>query len=210
MAEAPDILTGKDGMPFVPIEEKHGEGCTCRFAARIEIDLVAASRACPGDRNPHRGGTIAAQLEPLEPTPYPGIGIDITWPAPAGNGTPLRPWKMLVHDHVTSEPLLAITGLRIVLGGDQWDTEIIQVDIKTFVDADGQPLIGAPAIPVPDPDDPEQFYSKVFRCYVIEMRTPAADPTIPTRESVARGEHTIDEYRKHHGLDNDTQEEHQP
>jgi len=117
---------------------------------------------------------------------------------------------MLVHDHVTSEPLLAITGLRIVLGGDQWDTEIIQVDIKTFVDADGQPLIGAPAIPVPDPDDPEQFYSKVFRCYVIEMRTPAADPTIPTRESVARGEHTIDEYRKHHGLDNDTQEEHQP
>ena len=65
MAEAPDILTGKDGTPFVPIEEKHGEDCTCRFAARIEIDLVAASRACPGDRNPHRGGTIAAQLEQI-------------------------------------------------------------------------------------------------------------------------------------------------
>jgi len=178
MAEAPDVLTGKDGTPFVPIEEKHGDDCTCRFAARIEIDLVAASRACPGDRNPHRGGTIAAQLEPLEPTPYPGIGIDITWPAPTSNGAPLTPWKMLVHDHAAGEPLLAITGLRIVLGGDQWDTTVIQADIKTFVDADGQPLMGPGAPVVRDPEDPERFYSKVFRCYVIEMRIPALPPQL--------------------------------
>jgi len=178
MAEAPDILTGKDGTPFVPIEEKHGEDCTCRFAARIEIDLVAASRACPGDRNPHRGGTIAAQLEPLKPEPYPGLGIDITWPAPVGNGGALTTLRMMAHDHATGEPLLAITGLSIALGGEQWNGEVIQADIKTFVDADGQPLIGAPANVVPDPDNPEQPYSKVFRCYVIEMRLPALPPPL--------------------------------
>lgn len=44
---------------FVPIEEKHGEDCTCPAAGRIVIDLVAASRLCPGDRNPHRAARTA-------------------------------------------------------------------------------------------------------------------------------------------------------
>ena len=178
MAEAPDILTSRDGVAFVPIEEKHSDGCTCQPAARIELDLVMASRACPGDRNPHRGGTIATQLAPFEPTPYPGIGIAITWPTAKGDGTPLMTWPMQIHDHDTGKPLLAITGVRMALGGDQWNTEAIQVDIKTFVDTDGQPLIGAPANVVPDPDNPEQLYIKVFRCYVTEMRIPALPPPL--------------------------------
>lgn len=189
-----------DTPAFVSIEEKHGEDCTCRPAGRIELGLVMASRACTGDRNPHRVGSLAAQLEPFEPESYPGLGIDITWPAPVGNGGALTTLRMLAHDHATGEPLLAITGLRIVLGGDQWDTEVIQADIKTFVDADGKPLIGSGRPVVQDPDDPEQIYSKTFRCYVIEMRIPLADPTIPTRESVNRGEHSINEYRRHRGI----------
>lgn len=210
MALSPDILTGRDGQPFVPIEEKHGDSCTCASAGRIELNLVAASRACPGDRNPARAGSIAAQLDNFEPPYYPGHGIVITWPAPTGTGTPLMTQLMQVHDTETGEPLLAVTGLRMALGGDGWDGGPLTVDLKMFVDADGQPLIGSPANVVPDPNDPERMYSRVFRCYVTEMRVLPTDPTIPTRESVNRGEHTINQYRRHHGLDNDTPEEHQP
>jgi hypothetical protein len=209
MAEAPDILTSRDGMAFVPIEEKHGDDCTCRFAARIELDLVMASRACPGDRNPHRGGTIAAQLEPLEPlepTPYPGF-IAITWPAPTSNGTPLPTWPMQVHDLGTGEQLVCVSGLRMVLGGDNWDTETVFVDLRMLIDENGKPL--AMGMPVAR-DESGAVRRATFRCYIAEMRILPTDPSIPTRESVARGEHTIDEYRKHHVLDNDTQEEHQP
>jgi hypothetical protein len=183
---------------FIPIEEKHGENCTCKPMGHIAIDLVAASRACPGDRNPHRAGSITAQLQEYEPTPYPGHGIVITWPASTGDNTPLFAWPMMVHDHTTGEPLLAVTGLRMALGGEDWDGGPIQVDIKTFVDSDGKPLIGAPAIPVRDPDDPERFYAKVFRCYVTEMRI--RDAAVPTEESVARGEHSPNALRMHRGV----------
>lgn len=154
---------------YVPVETRHGDGCTCRPVGQIHLDLVAASRACPGDRNPHRAGSLAQQLDNFEPPHYPG-SIAITWPAPTGNSTLLPTWPMQIHDHDTGKPLLAVTGLRMVLGGDQWDTETIAVDLKMFVDAEGLPLIGAPAIPVRDPNKPEQFYSRVFRCHVAEMR----------------------------------------
>lgn len=155
---------------FIPIEEKHGDSCTCRSMGHVHVELVAASRACPGDRNPHRAGSIAAQLDDFEPPYYPGRGIVITWPAPTSNGVPLMTTLMQVHDSETGEPLLAITGLRMVLGGDNWDGGPLTVDLKMYVDADGRPLIGSPANVVPDPNDPERMYSRVFRCYVTEMR----------------------------------------
>ena len=49
-----------DTPAFIPIEEKHGDDCTCPAAGRIVIELVAASRTCPGDRNPHRAARTAA------------------------------------------------------------------------------------------------------------------------------------------------------
>lgn len=49
--------------PFLPIEEKHGPDCTCPAAGRIVIELVAADRGCPGDRNPHRAARTAAELD---------------------------------------------------------------------------------------------------------------------------------------------------
>lgn len=110
----------------------------------------------------------------VEPTPYPGFGIVITWPAASAKNPPFPPplvsWLMLIHDHKTGEPLLGITGLRIALGGEQWNGEVIQADITTLVDVDGQPLLGKNTKPVRDPDDPERPYSRVFRCYVTEMR----------------------------------------
>jgi hypothetical protein len=189
-----------DEAAFVPIEEKHGDDCTCPPMGEIHVALVKADRACPGDRNPHRAGSITAQLDAVEPPYYPGR-IVITWPAPTSNGTPLPTWPMQVHDYDTGTPMLAVTGLRIVLGGDDWGTPAILADLKMLVDVDGQPLIGDRIKPVRDPNDPERIYSKTFRCYVVEMRIWAADPTIPTRESVDRGEHTVDQYRAHHGID---------
>lgn len=175
MAISPDLLTGADGHPFVQIEEKHGNNCTCRAVGRIELDLVAASRGCPGDRSPRRAGSIAAQLDDFEPPYYPGR-IAITWPAPTSNGTPLLTWPMQVHDYDTGTPMLAITGLRITLGGDNWSGEVITADLQMLVDLEGQPLMGERVKPVPDPDDPERIYSRVFRCYVAEMRIRDAVP----------------------------------
>jgi hypothetical protein len=49
--------------PFLPIEEKHGEACTCQTAGRIVVELVAAERMCPGDRNPHRAARTVAEVD---------------------------------------------------------------------------------------------------------------------------------------------------
>jgi hypothetical protein len=49
--------------PFLPIEEKHGNDCTCQPAGRIVVELVAAERMCPGDRNPHRAARTVAEVD---------------------------------------------------------------------------------------------------------------------------------------------------
>ena len=137
MATSPDILTGKDGQPFVPIEEKHGEDCTCTSAGRIELDLVMASRLCPGDRNPHRAGSATAKLEDRRPHEVHLV----TWDGPIE-------WLELRFK----------PGVEV---GADWGRRIAEA-AKAIV---------------------------------------SGEPGIPTRESVNRGEHTINQYREHHGID---------
>jgi len=137
MAEAPDILTGPGGQPFVPIEERHGDDCTCTPMARIEMQLVAASRLCPGDRNPHRGGRVTAQLDNQRAHEIFLIG-------------PPSPIERLELRFTPGAEINADWGRRIAEAA------------KAIV---------------------------------------SGDAAIPTRESVNRGEHTVDEYRAHHGID---------
>jgi len=161
----------------VPIETKHGDGCTCRSVGEIHLDLVAASRSCPGDRNPHRAGSLAQQLEPYR-TPIQGTVV-ITWPAaakPPVHGAPLIPWQMEIHDHATGEQMLGVSGLRMTIGGESWNDEVICVDLTELVGDDGKPQHGKPVVPVRDPDNPERVRTAVFRYYVAEMRTTRPNP----------------------------------
>ena len=84
--------------PFLPIEEKHGPDCTCPAAGRIVIELVAAERACPGDRNPHRAARTAAPLDDFGPQRYPLHDV--------GSG-PLPPHALDAehHSYPVREPL---------------------------------------------------------------------------------------------------------
>lgn len=181
---------------FVPIETRHGDDCTCPSAGRITLDLVAVTLACPGDRSPQRAGSLTAQIVQVEPQAYPGRVV-ITWP-----GSDPKQWQIAVHDADTQQILhTGAISLTVDWGGGKADPDgPIVVDLHLFTDDEGQPLLGERAKPVRDPDGPYRFGTRVFRCHVAEMRTRPHDPSIPTRESVNCGEHSINQYRQHHGI----------
>ena len=151
---------------IVPIETKHGDGCTCRPVGEIHLDLVAASRSCPGDRNPHRAGSLTQQLAEHGPTPYPGRVI-IVWP-----GTDPKQWQTAFRDAGTGQLLPTAAFSLVVDWGDGGATpnDPITIDLHLLVDGDGQPLLGEHAKPVPDPNGRHKVRSALFRCLVAEMR----------------------------------------
>jgi hypothetical protein len=155
----------------VTVETRHGDDCTCPSVGEVNISLVASRPNCPGDRSPHRAGSIDAQLAPYRPV-FNGAVV-ITWPAVAKlptHGAPLMPWRMEIHDHATGEQMLGVSGLRMVIGGESWDDEMICVDLTELVGEDGKPLRGKRVVPVRGPDDPERIRRGVFRYLVAEMR----------------------------------------
>lgn len=147
--------------------------------------------------------------------PEPAGRIIITWPAPT-NGATLG-WGIAVRDADTGKPIVDATALTIAHGSpSNWDTGPIYATLTRLVGTDGTPITagsesGNNAIPTAEfaawrdahPEgnfEGQQFRTADFRYLVAEMRATPADPTIPTRESVNRGEHTIDQYREHHGI----------
>lgn len=170
----PTVMAGERAQPhhyqaIAEYDEARGE-TTPRYSSHGGHSEFTAAQVNQAIEWWNKRAALEERLDGAEPQPYPGFSIDITWPATTSNGTPLVTWPMQVHDHQTGKPLLGITGLRINLGGEQWNTEVIQADITTLVGADGQPLLGENVKPIWDPDDLERVYSRVFRCYVTEMR----------------------------------------
>lgn len=155
----------------VTVETRHGDDCTCPSVGEVNISLVASRPNCPGDHSPHRAGTIERQLEPYGPV-FNGAVI-ITWPAaakPPVHGAPLIPWRMEIHDHATGEQMLGVSGLRMAIGGESWDDEMICVDLTELIGEDGKPLRGERPMPVRDPNDRERILTGVFRYLIVEMR----------------------------------------
>lgn len=168
-----------DTPAFRPIEEKHGPDCTCPSAGRIEIELVAADRACPGDRNPHRAARTAAQADEFEPPQIAGV-IDITWP-PSGKGC-LAAWHMRIHDAETGEDL-GIDTSSVAVRVDA-DGGLAVAELTMLVDADGKQIHGNTKAMVVD--EGGSVRTAVFRYYIREIRQAApagghADGPLPGR-----------------------------
>lgn len=147
-------------------------------------------------------------------TEYHGRVI-LTWPA--ASGPYVMAWGLTAHDADTGQQFTDVTSLTMTLGSpDDWDGGPMEITLTRLVDENGQPLgtginriVPTDAYQAWDPEavpgsefEGQRFRTAEFRYLVAEMRT-AADPTIPTRESVNRGEHSINQYRRHHGITDD-------
>lgn len=147
--------------------------------------------------------------------------VIITWPVPSGMVVP--GWGLTVQDADTGEQLLDVTALAIAHGAPEaWDSGPLCVTLTRFVNERGEPS-GAlspnprrnPIVLPTDayrehvskeraakadlPFEGPRFLTGEFRYLIAEMRI-AADPAIPTRASVDRGEHTVSQYYQHHGI----------
>lgn len=141
--------------------------------------------------------------------------VIITWPAP--NGQMVPGWGITATDADTGQQINDATRLTLDHGSpESWDTGPVYAVLTRFVGTDGEPSDAvsgrAPAI---SPTEEYAAYLKSsgdggaaftdqryrtgeFRYLLAEMRVAPAAPAIPTRESVNRGEHTINQYREHH------------
>lgn len=100
----------------------------------------------------------------------PSVGrIVITWPAATG-GRPLFSLNMSVHDYDTGEQINTVTGLRINLGGTNWNSEPITADLTMLINGNGNPLGSGEQVTF---DDNKKVRTGAFRYEVVEMRVQA-------------------------------------
>lgn len=160
----------------VSIGTKHGDACTCTQLDPIVFQPVIVTDDCPG-RNLQRLDAVRELFAP------PTIGhLIIEWPAPSPHGIPLHNHGMRAYDYDTGAELVTATGIRIDLGGTNWNGEIITADLTMLANADGQPLAaGEPVQPQRNEDGTPgtDIATGVFRYEVMEMRV--ADPEDPKR-----------------------------
>jgi len=142
----------------------HGEHCTCHQLEPITVRPVIVSDDCPG-RNLQRLDAVRELFQ----QPATAGRLIIEWPAPRPDGTPLYTHGMRAFDYGTGAELVCTTGIRIDLGGAQWNGEPVTADLTMLVNTDGQPLQdGQPVHPTFDNDDGVR--TGVFRYEVVEMR----------------------------------------
>ena len=160
----------------VEIGVQHGDGCICRPLEPIAVQPVIVDRGCRaarGHRLDEQTARVARQISDdlgIEaPADYPGGGIVIAWPKAASNGTPLVTWAVELYERETGKQILTATGMRIAIGGDSWQSEPIYADLTLLVDENGNPAEGFPANAAID--EHGEFRTRVFRCWVAEMRT---------------------------------------
>ena len=155
----------------VNIGARHGGSCTCKQLEPIVFNPVIVNDDCPGRLREHFR-TVAERFQGL---PHAGSVI-ITWPALRDDTLPLFSREMQIHDADTGKPLLTVTGLQIVLGGEAWRGEAIHVDLTMLADDDGQPILGGPdSVNKAYDRDSGTVRTGVFRYAVMEMRIAAAD-----------------------------------
>lgn len=156
----------------VHIDKQHGENCTCHKLEPIVFNPVIVADDCPGRLREHFH-TVA---ETFQQPPHMGRVV-ITWPAVRNDALPLFSREMQIHNADTGEPILTVTGMQIVLGGEAWRGEAIHVDLTMLADADGQPILNGPGSANKAYDrDNSTVRTGVFRYAVMEMRTVAGNP----------------------------------
>lgn len=155
----------------INIGTKHGDACTCKQLDPIVIQPVIVADDCPGRLREHFHTVAEAFQQP----PHMGR-VTITWPAARNDALPLFSREMQIHDADTGQPILTVTGMQIVLGGEAWRGEAIHVDLTMLADAEGQPILDGPGSANKAYDrDNGVIRTGVFRYAVMEMRTAAAD-----------------------------------
>lgn len=156
----------------VHISKQHGDACTCHKLDPIVFQPVIVADSCPG-RSLERLDAVR-ELFP----PESAGRLIIEWPPPSPHGVPLYTLRMRVYDYDTGAELTAVTGLRINLGGADWNSEPITADLTMLVNADGQPLAaGEPVQPQRNDDGTPgtDVATGVFRYEVMEMRIAKAE-----------------------------------
>jgi len=135
----------------------HGKDCTCHQLEPITFRPVIVHDDCPG---------TTARPAPRHAEPIGRIAI--TWLAPQFKGMALPAWTIQLYDLDSDRPILTATGLRIVIGGDGWDSGGIYADLTLLVDDEGQPIPNDGKLAI---GEDERVQTAVFRYAVCEMRT---------------------------------------
>lgn len=97
--------------------------------------------------------------------------IVITWPKTNQIGVPLGAWGTQIENYDTGKQIITVTNMTITLAADGRAPGLLYADLTQLVDEQGKRLPDKDFTPVPDPDNPGEVRTGVFRYYVVEMRT---------------------------------------